>query len=185
MTGVCLPFRPTMTASRLVAALTLVSTIGCAAAMAGSARGPAIQTDRTSYVVRDSGGLSSLTIQMTYTNNTGQRVYIPTCRGPQPPRLQKKVGDSWVMAYTPNVLGCEGAPIVVAPGESYPYTFRVLAGMPGSSFVPRFAVSEVPGTYRVLWEIVTEVVGNPNRPEATRNPLPVDQMISNSFQLVR
>ena len=174
-----------MTAIRLIAASASLAALGCASLNAGSAKGPPIQTDRSSYVVQDSAGLAGLTIQMTYTNNTGQRVYIPTCRGPQPPRLQKKVGDSWVMAYTPNVLGCEGAPIVVAPGESYPYTFRVLAGMPGSSFVPRFAVSEVPGTYRVLWEIVTEVVGNPNRPEATRNPLPVDQMISNSFQLVR
>jgi hypothetical protein len=122
---------------------------------------------------------------MTYTNNTGKRVYIPTCRGPQPPRLQKEVGDSWVVAFSPNILACESAPIQVDPGDSYPYTFRILAGMPGSSFAPRWAVSEVPGTYRVLWEIVTDVIGNPSRPEATRNPLPVEQSISNTFRLVR
>jgi len=174
-----------MTAIRFLVAIGSLATTACAAATAGSAKGPPIQTDRPSYVVRDSNGLASLTIQMTYTNNTGHRVYIPTCRGPQPPRLQKKVGETWVVAFSPNILACETSPITVSPGDSYPYTFRIIAGMPGSSYVPRFAVSEIPGTYRVLWEIVSDVVGNPARPEATRNPLPVDQEVSNTFQLVR
>lgn len=174
-----------MRASRFALSLVLLTAAGCAGAMAGTAKGPPIQTDRRSYVVRDSSGLASLTIQMTYTNLTDHRVYIPTCRGPQPPRLQKRVGDEWVVAFSPNILACEASPISVSPGDSYPYTFRILAGMPGSSYVPRFSVSELPGTYRVLWEIVTDVVGNPAHPEATRNPLPVDQEISNTFQLVR
>jgi hypothetical protein len=163
----------------------MLATMGCASAMAGSGKGPPIRTDRTSYTVRDTNGLASLTIQMIYTNNTGKPVYIPTCRGPQPPRLQKQVGDTWVVAFSPNILACESAPIEVAPGDSYPYTFRVLAGMPGSNYAPRWASSEIPGTYRVLWEIVTDVVGNSVRPTATRNPLPVDQEISNTFKLVR
>jgi hypothetical protein len=174
-----------MSPSRFVLSLGVLTTAGCAAVTAGSAKGPPIQTDRRSYVVRDTNGLASLTIQLTYTNLTGHRVYIPTCRGPQPPRLQKKVGDNWVVAFSPNILACEAAPITVSPGDTYPYTFRILAGMPGSSYVPRFSVSELPGTYRVLWEIVTDVVGNPAHPEATRNPLPVDQEVSNSFELVR
>jgi hypothetical protein len=174
-----------MTTRPAIAAMAWLATASCAAAMAGSANGPPIQTDRTSYVVRDSAGLASLTIHMTYTNNTKQRVYIPTCRGPQPPRLQKKVDDTWVVAFAPNILACESAPIAVDPGDTYPYTFRVLAGMPGSNYVPRWTVSEIPGTYRVLWEIVTDVVGNPVRPVATRNPLQVDQMISNTFELMR
>ena len=152
---------------------------------AGSASGPPIQTDRTSYAVRDSAGLASLTIRMTYRNTTGKRVYLPTCGGPQPPRLQKQVGDTWIVAYAPNVLACEGSPIEVPDGGSYPYTFRILAGMPGSSFAPRWAVPDIPGTYRVLWEIFSDVQGNPARPVRTRSPLPVDQEISNTFQLVR
>jgi hypothetical protein len=122
---------------------------------------------------------------MTYTNNTGKPAYLPTCRGPQPPRLQKQVGDTWVMAFEPNVLACEAAPIEVAAGDSYQYTFRILAGMPGTSFAPRWAVAEIPGTYRVLWEIFSDVQGSPAQPVRTRNPLPVDQEISNTFRLVR
>jgi hypothetical protein len=159
--------------------------LGCASLNGRSAKGPPIQTDRTVYVVNDSGGLANLTIRMTYTNNTGKPAFLPTCRGPQPPRLQKQVGDTWVVAFAPTVLACEGAPIEVAAGDSYDYTFRILAGMPGTSYAPRWAVSDIPGTYRVLWEIFSDVQGNPARPVTTRDPLPVDQEISNTFKLVR
>src|SRR5204863_196674 len=80
-----------MSASRLFAACALLAALGCAGATAGSGS-PPIQTDRTVYTVRDSAGLASLTIRMTYRNSTGKDVYLPTCRGPQPPRLQKQVG---------------------------------------------------------------------------------------------
>jgi hypothetical protein len=162
-----------------------VPALGCATLNGGGGSGAPIQTDRQRYVVQDTAGLASLTIHMTYRNATGKRVYLPTCRGPQPPRLQKQVGDTWVVAFAPNVLACEGIPIEVPAGGSYDYAYRILAGMPGSSFAPRWAVSEIPGTYRVLWEIFTDVAGDPRRPSATRNPLPVDQEVSNTFTLAR
>ena len=170
---------------RLLGPLGAALSLGCATMNAAGSKGPPIRTDRSSYVVNDSAGLSSLTIRMTYTNNTGKTAYLPTCRGPQPPRLQKQVGDTWVVAFAPTILACEGSPIQVAAGDSYDYTFRILAGMPGTSYAPRWAVNEIPGTYRVLWEIFSDVQGNPARPVTTRNPLPVDQEISNTFQLVR
>jgi hypothetical protein len=174
-----------MSALRCLAVLSIAGAASCAAATAGSAGGAPIETDRTVYAVDDSGGLAHLTIRMTYHNTTGRDVYLPTCRGPQPPRLQKEVNGTWVVAFAPNVLACEAAPIVVRSGDSYPYTFRILAGMPGSSYAPRFAVSEIPGTYRILWEIFRGTAGNPSRPSTTRDPLPVEQEISNSFRLVR
>lgn len=152
---------------------------------AAGPNGSPIRTDRTSYLVTDSAGLASLTIRMTYTNTTGKPTYLPTCRGPQPPRLQKQVGDTWIVAFAPTVLACEGQPIQVAAGASYDYTFRILAGMPGTNYAPRWAINEIPGTYRILWEIFGDVQGSPSRPVSTTNPLPVDQEISNTFQLVR
>lgn len=165
--------------------LSIVSSFACATLNAGSASGPPIQTDRTVYAVTDSAGLASLTIRMTYTNNTGKPAFLPTCRGPQPPRLQKQVGDTWVVAFAPTVLACESAPIEVAAGDSYQYTFRILAGMPGTNYAPRWAVSDIPGNYRILWEIFSDVQGNPAHPVTTRDPLPVNQEISNTFKLVR
>jgi hypothetical protein len=174
-----------MSIIRFLAALALPAALGCAAASVGSAGGPPIETDRTVYAVDDSAGLARLTIRMTYHNTTGKDVYIPTCGGPQPPRLQKQVGSTWVVAFAPNVLACERAPVIVPAGDSYGYTFRILAGMPGTNFAPRWAVSEIPGTYRVLWELFHSTTGDPSRPSTTRDPLPIDQQISNSFRLVR
>ena len=173
-----------MPVTRYVVAITLLAACGCAAATVGRGS-PPIQTDRTVYAVNDSAGLASLTIHMTYRNNTGKDVYLPTCRGPQPPRLEKQIGDAWVVAFAPNVFACESAPVTVPAGTSYDYTFRILAGMPGTNYAPRFAVSEIPGTYRVLWEIFQSTSGDPRRAVTTRDPLPVDQEVSNTFKLVR
>ena len=174
-----------MPVTRSLALVSLVVSTGCAAATAGSAGRAPIETDRTVYAVDDTAGLARLTIRMTYRNTTGKDVYLPTCRGPQPPRLQKEVNGSWVIAFAPNVLACEGAPITVRAGDSYDYTFRILAGMPGTNYAPRFAVSEIPGTYRILWEIFSATAGDPSRPSTTRDPLPIEQQVSNTFRLVR
>lgn len=171
--------------TRFLVALPLLAAFGCAAATAGSASGPPIETDRTVYAVDDTAGLAHLTIRMTYRNTTGKDVFLPTCRGPQPPRLQKEVNGSWIIAFAPNILACEAAPITVRAGDTYDYTFRILAGMPGSNYAPRFAVSEIPGTYRILWEIFRSTAGDPSRASTTRDPLPIDQEISNTFRLVR
>lgn len=170
---------------RLFAALGILPALACSAATAGSPSGAPIETDRTVYTINDSAGIARLTIRMTYRNTTGKDVFLPTCRGPQPPRLQKQVGDRWIVAFAPNVLGCEEQPILVRDGDSYEYTFRVLAGMPNSRYAPRFAVAEVPGTYRVLWEIFrgTSKEGG-GRAIATKDPLPVEQEVSNTFRLV-
>ena len=174
-----------MLATRSLALVSLVVSTGCAAATAGSPGRAPIETDRTVYAVDDTAGLARLTINMTYHNTTGKDVYLPTCRGPQPPRLQKEVNGNWVVAFAPNVLACEGVPITVRAGDSYDYTFRILAGMPGTNYAPRFAVSEIPGTYRILWEIFNGTSGDARRPATTRDPLPLDQQISNTFRLVR
>ena len=170
---------------RSLGLLAAAAAFGCATMNAGSPNGPPIQTDRSSYVVRDSGGLANVTIHLTYHNHTGKTTYLPTCRGPQPPRLQKQVGDTWVIAFAPTILACEGPPIEVADGSSYDYTFQILAGMPGTSYAPRWAVGEIPGTYRILWEIFSDVQRRPNQTVTTTTPLPVDQEISNTFQLTR
>lgn len=174
-----------MTTLRLIAALGVLPALACSAATAGSPSGAPIETDRPVYVVNDSANVARLTIHMTYRNNTGKDVFLPTCRGPQPPRLQKQVGDSWVVAFAPNVLGCEEPPISVRAGDSYEYTFNILAGMPNSGYAPRFAVSEVPGTYRILWEIFRGTTNDGSgHAVATKDPLPVEQEISNTFRLV-
>ena len=147
--------------------------------------GPAIRTDRARYVLADSGGIARLTIPLSYRNDTDRPVYLPTCRGVQPPRLEKKVGDRWIVAYAPIVSFCMGVPLSIRPGDSFNYTMRIVAGMPGTTYAPRFIVSEVPGTYRVLWEVFAGVQGDARQPVPVKDLLPLEQRISNEFQLAR
>jgi len=163
----------------------LLAALGCASVRGSGPGSPPIQTDRTVYALGDSAGIARLTIRMTYRNDTGRPVYLPACQGVIPPRLQKRVGDEWVIAYVPMVRMCEDAPVIVRAGDTFDYRFPVVAGMPGTTFLPRFTVSDVPGTYRVLWEIFATADGNPGRPTPVRDPLPPEQQISNEFRLVR
>jgi hypothetical protein len=146
---------------------------------------PAIKTDRRRYLLNDSAGIARLTIPFTYRNDTGQPVYLPTCRGVQPPRLEKLVGDRWIVAYAPIVSFCQGVPLTVRPGDSFNYTMQILAGMPGTTYVPRFIVSEVPGTYRVLWEVFAAVDGDARKPVPVKDLLPLELRVSNPFELAR
>lgn len=165
--------------------LPCVASIACVGAhMAYPATEP-IQTDSPIYTYTEANGLAHVTIRMTYRNTTGGPVFLPMCQGPQPPRLQKQVGDKWVVAFSPNVLACEETPMAIANNESYQYTFQVIAGMPNTNYLPRFAVNEVPGTYRVLWEVFHGAAGEPSHPVITRDQLPTNEEVSNTFQLVR
>jgi len=165
--------------------LPLATAVGCTSARMAMGTTEPIQTDAPIYTVAEANGVARVAIRMRYRNSTGQPVYLPSCQGPQPPRLQKQVGDKWVVAFAPNVLACEATPIEVPNNTTYEYTFMVVAGMPGTNYLPRFAVSEVPGTYRILWEIFHGAAGEPSHPVITRDALPTEQEVSNTFQLVR
>lgn len=151
----------------------------------GSPRRPSIRTDRSRYAINDSAGIARLTIPLSYRNETGRPVYMPTCRGVQPPRLEKRVGERWIVAYVPIVSYCQGVPLSVRPGDSFNYTMNIVAGMPGTSYAPRFIVAEVPGTYRVLWEVFAGVQGDERQAVPVKDLLPAEWRISNEFQLVK
>ena len=170
---------------RIRSIVALLVGVGCATAGGRSANTPAIRTDRDRYALNDSAGIARLTIRMRYTNFADRPVYLPTCRGPQPPRLEKRVGDEWVVAYAPVVPFCLGVPLTVRPGDSFDYNFAILAGMPGTSFAPRFTVADVPGKYRVLWEAFFATNADPTRPTEVHDPVPLPQRISNEFEIVR
>jgi len=149
------------------------------------AKAPAIRTAGRRYLLNDSAGIVRLTIPFTYRNETGRTVYLPTCRGVQPPRLEKLVGDRWIVAYAPIVSFCQDVPLAIGPGDRFDYTMRIIAGMPGTTLVPRFIVSEVPGTYRVLWEVFAGVEGNPRDPVPVKDLLPLEHRVSNPFELAK
>lgn len=133
--------------------------------------GPPIQTDSSVYHVRTAGGYQA-TIGLTYTNPTGEPVFIAACHNPHPPLMEKWEDGQWVTAYNPPVLMCITPPVVIEPRQSYSYTYRIVAGLPHDNAYPKFEVSEIPGTYRLRWLL--------RGPDA---PLPLEQTISNTFEL--
>ena len=144
--------------------------------------GAPIQTDKAVYQMRTTAQAHELTMHLTYTNPTASPVYIPTCHQPGPPVLQKWVDGTWVTAYAPVVLRCLGPPVIIEPGDTYRYTYRVYATRAPNSG-PRLQVAEVPGQYRLIWHILG--TWTPNGPEPGLGQLlPEEQRISNTFTIV-
>lgn len=165
---------------RTLAAITLgAATLGC---NNDGPLGPgdgSLRTDRASYAVTRSGDLLAVAIDFTYTNHTGGPVYLTGCRGPNPPTLEKRVGSTWVTAYSPIVDLCLGPPVEIASGASYSYHDEIAAGAPGSNIGPQFQVSPLAGTYRAVWAVYAAMPDGsgaaPLLPEASRT--------SNEFEL--
>jgi hypothetical protein len=141
-----------------------------------------IQTDRAEYTLRYTEQLAEATIGVRYTNRTGSPVYLPTCHVPHPPVLEKRVGSTWVAAYRPAVLACLGPPVVIQPGATYEYTFKVVAGRPGTNSFPQFEVAEIPGTYRLVWGLLSTWDPDGPGPGLGRS-LPLEQRVSNEFRI--
>jgi len=144
--------------------------------------GLVIRTDRTEYRVSRNGPYLETTIGLSLTNRTEGPVYITTCRGVHPPVLEKRVGDRWVTAYAAPVLQCLGPPEVVEPGETFPYSFRISAGLPGNNNYPRFETGDVEGRYRLAWTIYRTWEPNSGRP-GLGEQFPQGAAVSNEFTL--
>jgi hypothetical protein len=135
---------------------------------------PAVRTDSTSYHLLTTDAWHEVTIGVSYTNRTSVEVRIPTCVVPHPPLLEKLGPNGWFVAYSPVVLACLGPPVVIAPGEEYRLTYRVMAGrFPNQA--PRFQVDEIPGTYRLDWQVLGTRSGM----------LPESQRTSNTFEITQ
>lgn len=179
----------------LLLAATLASAAGCARpdllgpgdqaqGQAPTTSGAPLQTDRASYRLDTTSRGHQLDIDFTFTNPTGRRVYVPTCRTPHPPGLEKWQNGAWVRAYSPVVLECLGPPLVIEPGAAYAGTLSIHAGRAGTRQYPQFQVESIPGTYRLVWN----VLGNwaPDGPEpGLGTPLPLEQRVSNNFRIER
>lgn len=88
---------------------------------------------------------------------------------------------SWTIAYAPVVLAWLGPSKIIAPGDDYRYTFDIQAAPQGSNTIPQFAVPEIPGTYRLVWEIYAS--GRRGPVPGLGRKLPVKARISNTFKL--
>ncbi len=152
---------------------------------------PLIQTERTSYTVergesRDADGTLygryvRVAIRLRYTNSTDGPIYLPTCNDINPPLMQKKERSRWVIAFAPIVQACLGPPEVIQPGKTFSYEYQVEGFEPGGRVMPQFN-TDVPGTYRLVWDAYE--TWNESGPEpGLGRQLPLRYRISNEFEL--
>jgi hypothetical protein len=154
-------------------------------------RAPLIRTDRSTYKAAWSENrlpdgspyprAVRLQIGLRYTNSTNGPIYLPTCRQINPPILEKKQGNRWIIAFAPVVLACLGEPEVIQPGKTLEYQYRVEGFEPGRQVMPEF-VTDIPGTYRVVWDAYeTWTLGGTEAGPGLQ--LPLENRISNEFEI--
>lgn len=140
---------------RITVLLLLCTAGGAGPSAAGERDGPpvaSLTTDSTEYAVRLDRGLYRVAIGYAYVNRTGRPVSANYCREPNPPLLEKAVGDRWLLAYDPIELLCKSnTPFRIRAGATYHGTLRVAVAPRGGHVLPELAVDSVPGTYRLRW----------------------------------
>ena len=151
---------------------------------------PAIRTDRREYGIRygEARGerFVDVPIGWRYTNRTAGPVYLAGCGIPEP-TPEKWVAGRWVAAYQPIRLLCLAPPTVLGPGAAHADTLGFTAGLPGSTAVgPELEVAEIPGTYRLVWEVYGDWVPDTAGGHLWGRPgrlVPLEERASNTFRL--
>lgn len=162
-----------------IAAVALAA--GCADGAVGPDPSAEFRTDQMRYTLESTREAFEVKIPFVYRNRTGETVYLLNCTRVATPRLEKRVGGEWVVAWKPVVPNCRGRPVGIANGEAYRDTLDVYAGHPSTGLYPKFDVDDPAGTYRLVWPDLLWSVDEPDR-HAGRL-LPRRLRVSNEFTL--
>ncbi len=162
--------------------MALLGVVGCDAVTGPKIdRLPGIQTEGASFHFSGEYEYRSVEIPYTFTNRTGAPVYIVNCRGAFGVQLERWEQETWKAVWSPVLLACLGAPIVIEAGESRPYTLKVSAGEFGSNYHPQFDRPDPSGTYRIVW---TDALSSFQDRLPFGGQIPLEHRVSNEFQLV-
>lgn len=157
---------------------------GCASALAADGSPVAVlRTHQAEYVVTRTSDAYSAEIGFTYVNRGDRPLYIPKCRVPRKPILEKLEGDRWIYAVGYFMQDCLGPSFRIDPRETWTDTLRIYAGTPDSRVIPKFNVEEVPGTYRLVLQTVWDRAEGPFLRGGEEDLLPLALRVSNPFRI--
>ncbi len=139
----------------------------------------AVRVDKGEYRVHRFPGYLRLKINVTFINRTGETAWIAACHSPDPPVLDKLVGNDWVLAFESIVPACLGPPTVIAAESQFAMLWTIDAGLPGSNIHPQFKVGDYRGTYRLRWGIL----GDYDENSGSGTLLPLNERISAPFRI--
>lgn len=136
-----------------------------------------LQTGQASYpLVADQSGVE-VTIDYTFSNQTGYTVYLPNCRGGYFYRLERLEGGAWVSAWNPDQFLCLSEPITIEAGQTFSDTIRIW----GTQGDPAFERVNAGGTFRIVWAGAVTAYAEGPLSEAL---LPLEHRVSNAFELL-
>lgn len=131
-----------------------------------------LQTDSTHYTLAHMY-IYVATMGITFTNRTTQPFTFVSCTGSIASfHIEKLVDTAWVRPFSPTFGTCGSPPVVVPVGGQYSMSFKLNTPFPGTFGVPDYVLSEVPGTYRVVWD-----------GDSTNGSSPLESRITNTFTL--
>jgi hypothetical protein len=122
-------------------------------------------------------------IPFVLTNHVVETLYIRHCRRQTRLTLEMLQPDGWMAVWSPDVRMCASPPILIAPGERYADTVRIIGFYPSSRAGPQFRTEQLSGVYRIVWHSIyadTATIGAWPRP----HPIPLRQRMSNRFTLI-
>lgn len=148
---------------------------------AGGEHAP-IRTDAATYVLRPYLSGYGTDIGIRFENRSQSRMYAVNCQQQLAPVLQKKLHGEWVTWWSPVLLGCLSAPIVLQPGEVLERRLQVWGALPGTNWAPQWQSAELDGTYRVV--LSSLVYNYTDQGQRFGDPVPLSLRVSNEFTLV-
>jgi hypothetical protein len=141
---------------------------------------PWITTDHQTYVLEYTQNTVGFDIVLRFHNRGRVAAAIPRCGGAHRPVLEKLVWGEWVEVLSPQEE-CWDVPAVVGPGRSASYVYRVRAGRPHTTLEPQFRTNNIPGTYRLRWDIYEYDMLS----QFHIGPLlPIESRVSNEFRVI-
>jgi hypothetical protein len=141
---------------------------------------PWITTDHQTYVLGYTQSTVELTIGLRFDNRGRASAAIPRCAGTHRPALDKLMWGEWVEVLS-HAESCWDVPVVVGPGRSVSYVYRIRAGRPHTNLYPQFQTSHIPGTYRLRWDIYEYDMHS----QFHIGPLlPIESRVSNEFRII-
>jgi hypothetical protein len=139
-----------------------------------------LQTDRLTYSAFFTATTIEFDVGFTFTNRARFAVAIPRCVRPFRPALDKLIAGVWVEVLR-HAEACVAEPLVIGPRRSQRFVLRVRAGRPNSFIEPQFRTAELPGIYRLRWQVYEH---DPTRPDGVGPLLPLEFRVSNEFRII-
>jgi hypothetical protein len=160
-------------------------TLGAAGSRLPERFEPWLLTDRETHVILFTPETIEFEVPFTFTNRGPAAVAIPRCTQPGArhglpmPALDKLVQGEWVEVLRA-AESCFGDPLVIRRGASHEFTARIVAGRPHTHIQPQFRTTQLPGSYRLRWEVYEH---DPFASFRFGRLLPVEYRVSNEFRL--